>query len=355
MEKIKVKISTNSPGRSPIRQTSGQLGVWGNCQFYFDDDINDCDWWVVYEGLKEKQTILCDSKRTILVTAESSHIKTYNPDFLRQFHTIVTTQRQIKASKIVHRWPQIWHLGMPYHKLRTHTDAYTKTYDELKVTKPNKTKLISIIASANASTKGHCERVAFVAALKEHFKERLDIFGAGVNHINDKWDGIAPYRYHIVIENSVEKDYWTEKLSDAFLAGAYPIYFGCPNIHAYFPEQTLTTIDIRKPAEAIVIIERVLRQDCYTTSQEALVAAKQLILNDYQFFPALHQIIHDTSKEVGTENKTFVTIEPEVQLQPNVLRRIIHALQTRSLKKTFFNHATQVLANRHFPIPHPKK
>ena len=50
----------------------------------------------------------------------------------------------------------------------------------------------------------------------------------------DKEDGLKPYRYSIIIENSSENDYFSEKLVDACLLETVPIYWGAPNISKYF-------------------------------------------------------------------------------------------------------------------------
>ena len=43
----------------------------------------------------------------------------------------------------------------------------------------------------------------------------------GVNSLNDKWDGIHDYKYHIVLEN--EANYLiSEKLFDSYLGLSFP-------------------------------------------------------------------------------------------------------------------------------------
>ena len=39
-----------------------------------------------------------------------------------------------------------------------------------------------------------------------------------LNDIPDKWDAIAPYKYHIVFDNLLSnRTHWSEKLADSFL------------------------------------------------------------------------------------------------------------------------------------------
>jgi len=41
-------------------------------------------------------------------------------------------------------------------------------------------------------------------------------------------------QFSIVIENSRQENYFTEKLCDCLITKTIPIYFGCPNIHEFF-------------------------------------------------------------------------------------------------------------------------
>ncbi len=73
-DKIRIKISTGGKG-SLIRQTPNESGVWGNCHFYIDEEIDDCDWWVVFEGTSKPEQTICPASHTILITGEPSGIK----------------------------------------------------------------------------------------------------------------------------------------------------------------------------------------------------------------------------------------------------------------------------------------
>lgn len=108
------------------------------------------------------------------------------------------------------------------HYAPSEKDAVTLNYDDLKGLKtPTKTKLLSVIISDKSFTEGHLKRHDFLQAIKKHFGDQLDIFGRGFNYVNDKWDAIADYKYHVAIENSQYPHYWTEKLADAFLGWSH--------------------------------------------------------------------------------------------------------------------------------------
>ena len=54
-----------------------------------------------------------------------------------------------------------------------------------------------------------------------------------------KADGLAPYRFSVVIENVREQNYFSEKLVDAVLCNTVPIYWGCPNIDRFIDPSAL--------------------------------------------------------------------------------------------------------------------
>ncbi len=50
----------------------------------------------------------------------------------------------------------------------------------------------------------------------------------------DKFPLFETYQYSLVIENSSQPNYFTEKLIDCLITKTIPIYYGCPNISEYF-------------------------------------------------------------------------------------------------------------------------
>lgn len=96
-----------------------------------------------------------------------------------------------------------------------------------------KSRLVSIIASAKRTYEGHRLRHAVIEAARAEGLH-LDIMGRGYRPIESKTEGLAPYRYTIVIENSREASYITEKLVDALRCRCVPIYWGAPDVDAVF-------------------------------------------------------------------------------------------------------------------------
>jgi len=304
---ITVKLST-SPW--PItRQTPGGKGVWGECRFFCNTDIDRCDYWFVLEGPgKKKETAVCPKENTVFIAHEPPTLRTYRSDFLHQFAAVITSD-----ARIDHPNPILQQSGLPWHvgrRQKGHINlGFTKDYDELKaITSIDKTKMISVVSSSKTMTDGHRQRVDFTLRLKSHFGDKIDLFGRGLNEIEDKWDALADYRYHVAIENSEVNHYWTEKISDAFLAGCHPIYHGCPNIADYFSPGSFTLIDINEPEKAIATIESCIEEDRYTLSRQLIWESREKVLDQYNLFPLIADYIAKDRRRSSGQTRTPVKV-----------------------------------------------
>lgn len=97
----------------------------------------------------------------------------------------------------------------------------------------SKTRMLSIIASAKRSLTGHKLRHRTIDWLRTAGVD-VEIMGGGYRRFEKKSEGLASYRYSIVIENCREETYFTEKLIDAMLCETVPIYWGAPDVEAFF-------------------------------------------------------------------------------------------------------------------------
>lgn len=117
-----------------------------------------------------------------------------------------------------------------------------------------KTAMCSLIASAKRDTTGHKLRHQIVDWVRG-CDQPVEIMGRGYTPFDRKADGLAPYRYSIVIENVQEKNYFSEKLVDAVLCNTVPIYWGCPNLDRFFDPagiiQCNSADDIQRAVQAM--------------------------------------------------------------------------------------------------------
>jgi hypothetical protein len=99
-----------------------------------------------------------------------------------------------------------------------------------------KQKNLSVIASKKRDLPGHRLRLAIVDYCVKNNIE-IDLFGRAFKPIDSKEEALADYRFSIVIENSREENYFTEKIIDCFLQKVVPVYWGAPNIGQFFDAQ----------------------------------------------------------------------------------------------------------------------
>ena len=282
----KVKLSINAPTQGLLRQTPGLSGTWKNYRFYINQDIEECDFWIVFsKGQKQNETSKVSPDNLIFITGEPAPIYHYSKRGIRQYAKVIACRKDIKHPGLIYDQPgQPWHLGRIINP--DGSFSFVKDYDYFKNNDQysKKKKLISVISSNKAFTKGHNDRIKFVQQIKKYFGDKVDVFGRGINEIEDKWDAVANYKYHIALENSSVLDYWSEKLTDSYLAEAFPFYYGCKNIDKYFSAGCYIPIDIYDVDKTIKIIEKAIAEDVFENSADLLKEAKRRVLDEYNIF-----------------------------------------------------------------------
>ena len=299
---VRVKVSTDDV--DIIKQTPGRKGIWGDYHFFVNDDTYDCDYWFVLYGIDRKVTAKCPPKNTYYVGGEPTSTCKFRKPFIQQFSNIISSQNRDYGVPCVRKFSSLrWSVGAKMVN-GSWLPEQDKDYDELKnMESVPKTKLLSVISSKKTLTPLHRKRIEFVKLLKEEFGDKVDLFGRGFNEFEDTWDVIAPYKYHIVIENSREENYFSEKLMNAYLAESYPIYYGCSNILDYYPSEAMTQIDIEKPEEAVQIIRKLLEDDPYEKKYSVIKKAKDLTLDKYNVFATMVEAIETNPCEKIQEAK----------------------------------------------------
>ncbi|MCZ4352945.1 glycosyltransferase family 10 [Roseovarius aestuarii] len=134
-----------------------------------------------------------------------------------------------------------------------------------------KTRMISLIASNKRSQEGHVLRHQ-IADWARSDERDLDVMGRGYTPFDAKADGLAPYRYSVVIENGRVPNYFTEKLLDAVLCQTVPIYWGCPNVSDFLDTSGMIICDsesaLRQAIRDISIEDYEARRPALTALQD---------------------------------------------------------------------------------------
>ena len=282
-----------------------------NIKYYIADKITEhekYDYVVVYGDFPDNTNIRIPKNKLIFVATEPKNVIKYRKKFLSQFALIITADKDLK-----HARKYITHPALPWH-LDCYDDDGKNNKNPMDIRAiqdwfPKKDKLISIVTSDKTFTKEHLARYKFVQIIKEELGDIVDIYGRGIKPISDKKYALANYKYHIALENCTQKNYWTEKIADPFLALCYPIYHGSENIESFFPERSFTKIDIYKPIEAIAIIKQIINEDTFDKSYQNLIAARDKILFEHNIFNLLNRIIHESYTYLTTnKNNKIISV-----------------------------------------------
>ncbi len=293
---MNIKVSTLL--QWPLARQCSHINEANGLNFFINTPLSQSDAWIVYQGLHRPETTCCPPENVIFFTYEPPGLHDYQSGFLQQFAQVVTCQRSIQHPGVIYRHQaQPWLAGVRRHgQQNIHRGLEIRFgFDDLAAMPPlPKTRLLSVLCSNKTVTPGHRQRLRFVEALQRELGDQVDVYGYGFHPLEDKWEALAPYKYHIVLENSVVDDYWTEKLADAYLGYCFPLFSGCPNLSRYFPQEAYLPIDVSQPDLAIEMIRRFLLQDPYEDRLSALIEARQRILYEYNLFAEITRLVSST-------------------------------------------------------------
>jgi len=279
--------------------TPNSKGVWKN--IIAITNIKEAEWVVIIDDIhpsQRKEILKFNKNKVICIPRESHRI---NPSYLKY-----NFKYPFMYKNFFHCWTSL---------------ICKKNYNDLiKFKMQKKTKLCSTITSRFNNGRGlYGTRINFIKRLSQQnkFLDKIDIFGYGWNknelgkmykgafpgHVartrwpdpniipnTTKWNGLEKYSYSIAIENSCTKNNFEEKFTDCILAWTIPIYYGCPNINKYFPKDCYYWLDITSP-NCFEELEKILNTPITEKQIKAMEKARDLILNKYNVWGVVHNII----------------------------------------------------------------
>ena len=204
---------------------------------------------------------------------------------------------------------------------------------------PQKKRDVSMITSNMNFAPGHILRTKICRKLYEK-KYHVDLFGRDIPwgpFIPNRRDAVAPYLFTISIENSKRKNYFTEKLVDAFVTRTVPIYWGCPNIEDFFNIDGMITF--RNEGQFWTVIDEILSNPAknYEKRRAAMEENFRVALEKYNVQRAWGSVADKILKELQgkfeqyepSHQEAFKTRLAKYTLltryhYPGIVRKLIH-------------------------------
>jgi hypothetical protein len=166
---------------------------------------------------------------------------------------------------------------------------YGGGYDK-NSTLPPKTKGLSTVTSEKIMCPGHHLR----QVVSQQLQGVADCYGNFFkNPVATSWDAIAPYRFHLAIENESSPNYFTEKLINCFQAKTVPIYWGCPNLEDFgFDTRGIVRVeDLITRIKSGEIIADIVSDKSYNVLQDAIECNYNLAISKYN--ESLEDVIYE--------------------------------------------------------------
>lgn len=301
---IRVNILKNWDSPDLYQQTPDGAGVWGDVEFHHNSE-QPSDYVIVLNHPMQDSTVVCPPAHVWAIMQEppTEHKKRIHRGD-RSYARTYTTDPDLKGRKYVQSQPALpWHINRSYDFLKT-------------VDVPHKAGDISWVTSNLTNIQGHRDRMAFLEFIRGRLE--FDLFGRGFDHVEDKWQAVAPYQYSIAVENYSNPYYWSEKLADCFLGWSMPIYYGCTRITDYFPPESMVLIDIHDPQEALERIREAVRAGHWQKHLDAIRFAREQVLERYQFFPFIAGQVEKEKSTLfrKTARPVFIPAEPRTPRYP---------------------------------------
>ncbi len=211
-----------------------------------------------------------------------------------QVSVMVVEPRAIHARHLrILRWTH-WR----YHRIFTHDPSLLRSapnarfltaartwVPEWETLDLGKTDDVSLIASNRRDLEGHKLRHEVAESTSG-----LALMGRGYAPFEHKHEGLAPFRFSVVIENMRAGGYFSEKLVDALLCETVPIYWGAPNVTDYFDADAMIVCTTK--AEILAAIARA-DADLYDAMRPALLRAKAQAVGWSDYEQAAAQMLRD--------------------------------------------------------------
>lgn len=301
-----------------MRQTEDGCGGVGRVQFALAQQAAPAQpenpqaelWLVVYDEAPVGFYTNVPRERRILFVTEPPEIKKYPRSYLAQFGTVVSPYdfRSVERRSMVVGNPCLnWHFGVSRSD-SGYVSKFSKLAELCHLPIPEKTGLISVVCSNKTATEAQRARLALVSLLKDRLGDALHVYGRGFNPVDDKMTAIAPYKYHVVLENNLLPYFWTEKLSDAWLGWSLPLYLGAPNLAAACPAAGFVPLPAGAPEACVELVAQAVASQLWEARQAELAQCRAWMLETTNVFATTARML-EAAPEYRRKQPVLVTPE----------------------------------------------
>jgi hypothetical protein len=288
----KICFINYSNNNYPYKLTKDNSNKWGDVEA--TRIIDEADYFIVIEEAPKELLEKLPKDRTICFPSEPPSLRKVKDYEKYDFKYVFTYENHH------HIFEALFFIGGDY-----------QFYNNLEI--PYKTKLCSIVISNKELTYGHKLRTLFIKYFCNKYPGMLDVYGTGWKYelgssykgylhkgnnegLPTKYDGLINYKYSLVMENCSINNYFTEKITDAYLCWCMPIYYGCKNIHEYFPEDSYYLINPYDD-DALEKLVEIINRPITEKNIAAIKIARNLCLNNYNVWNCVNNIIKDKEYE----------------------------------------------------------
>ncbi len=263
-----------------------------------NDSDAECQIVLVLEDLTNKINVRINNGILIFSVGEPQNLRNYKKEFLDQFDLIIS-DRKLETSKnlIISRPLLPWFVGMRFNfQSKKWFQGQRYSFEQLsQKLEGNRLNKICVITSNKKISTGHKKRLKIIKKISEKFPGLLDVYGVGYLPIEDKLEVLSNYKYALIIENTIENNYWTEKLADAIISECAIFYLGCPNIRDYLPTETIISLNEFNEYEIFQKIKEAINSEWYQKSSIDIIKCKKILMSKYNIYGEVYKIWEDYS------------------------------------------------------------
>lgn len=264
----------------------------------------------------------CPFETRVLIVTEPKMVKKYSAEVLAKYRFVISPFKEDHDGLYITHALLPWHYGV--------YGSFKKSFSNL-LKSPDKTQNVSIVCSDKQMTAEQVLRLDFFKDLKKLSNGQIDFFGRGSAEFEDKSLVLENYRLHIVLENTTEPNFWTEKISDSFLAESFPLYFGCSNLEDFFEPNSFERLDIMDSVGSFNKIMNLINDvDFHSSRLPYIKQSKEKVMFQYNTFTSLAKLVPRMLNDLN--GKGFEKRNVPLSFKKLLKRSVPYLI----LKKSFF-------------------